>query len=79
MTSPQHASAYTTAMSKLIVLEQTYPAWHINQRGGMWSAKRTVSPAQMEAGLHEMILQPTMEALAAVLAQQLYIAQRVRD
>jgi hypothetical protein len=46
----------------------------------MWSAVRAATPtlAQAEAGLHQFIVQPTSRALAAILAQQLEVAQRVR-
>jgi hypothetical protein len=67
-------------VDKLAALEQTYPAWHIKRKRGAWSAKRANPPtvAQAAAGVHALIIQPTMEALAAVLAQQMEIAQRVR-
>lgn len=73
----QHA--HTVSTHAFIILEQTYPAWRIRQsRAGMWSARRTVTLNQAEAGLHRFIVQPTLEALSAILAQQLEIAQRIR-
>lgn len=63
---------------KLRVIEQTYPAWRIRGRGNdMWSATRIVTPtpAQAAAGLHHFVVQPDLDALAAVLCQQLLIAQ----
>jgi hypothetical protein len=62
-------------------LEYTYPGWHIRERPtGMWSAVRAACPSrrQAEEGLHRFIVQPGAQALAAVLAQQLDIAQRFR-
>lgn len=46
----------------------------------MWSAVRLTAPTaeQATAGLHQFIVQPTLEALSAVLAQQLAIAQHMR-
>ncbi|MFG1683442.1 hypothetical protein ACGFNP_24960 [Nonomuraea sp. NPDC049269] len=46
----------------------------------MWSAARFTPPsaAQLEAGLHRYIVQPSGEALAAILARQLEISQRIR-
>jgi hypothetical protein len=68
-------------MLKLAVIEQTYPGWHIKSRGRMWSATRTTppTPEQATAGLHHHIIQPGLDALAAVLSQQLYIAQTTRQ
>lgn len=64
----------------LAVLEHTYPAWHIRDHAGRLSASRvrTPTPRQRAAGLHQHILQPTIVALAAILAQQLDISQRFR-
>jgi predicted NAD/FAD-dependent oxidoreductase len=71
--------AHNTYERAVNILEQTYPAWNIRRAStGMWSARRSASSTQATAGLHRYIIQPTMEALAAVLAQQLEIAQRVR-
>ena len=64
--------------NKRSVIEQTYPGWHIRQwPGGMWSATRVTPPTeeQAAAGLHHCLLQPGLDALAAVLCQQLLIAQ----
>lgn len=66
--------------TKLAVIEQTYPAWWIRRRrNNMWTATRvtTPTPRQVAAGLHQCIIQPSLDALAAVLCQQLYIAQTV--
>ncbi|KAB8186822.1 hypothetical protein FH608_045850 [Nonomuraea phyllanthi] len=63
---------------KLSVIEHTYPAWRIRQwPNDMWTATRITAPTpgQAAAGLHRCILQPGLDALAAVLCQQLYIAQ----
>ena len=83
MTTPQPAQSRTQSLTErlLTVLEQTYPAYDIRRRAsGMWSAVRNVPPSitQMEARLHRYIVQPSGEALAAVLARQLEISQRVR-
>jgi hypothetical protein len=81
MPSPQRRFVDSTDADTLVVLEQTYPAWHIRRtRHGMWSATRATAPTllQAEAGLHQFIVQPTARALSAILAQQLDIVQRVR-
>lgn len=81
MNAFQRRHTKSPAEQMLTVLEQTYPAYDIQRRAaGMWSAVRAVAPsmAQMEAGLHRYIVQPSGEALAAVLARQLEISQRVR-
>lgn len=73
---PEHAN--TTTSDKLTVIEQTYPGWRIRARPrNMWTATRVIppTPQQAAAGLHECVLQPGLDALAAVLCQQLYIAQ----
>lgn len=66
--------------NKLSVMEHTYPGWRIREwPGNMWTATRVSAPtpAQAAAGLHRCILQPGLDALAAILCQQLYIAQMV--
>lgn len=83
MTTPQPVRARRRSLTErlLAVLEQTYPAYDSRRRAsGMWSAVRVTPPslAQVEAGLHRYIVQPSGEALAAVLARQLEISQRVR-
>lgn len=78
MASTQDASQSRTFRRKLAILEYTYPAWRIRSRHGMWTAIRSTTPAQAAAGLHQVVVQPTLDALAAILAQQLDIAQRVR-
>lgn len=81
MINPLRRHAQTTDERMLEVLEHTYPAWRIcRSRAGMWSAVRAAVPtlAQAEAGVLRYIVQPTSQALAAVLAQQLEIAQRIR-
>lgn len=62
---------------QLTVLRQTYPAWNIGHRRGMWSAVRVTppTPAEAAAGMHRYIVQPSLEALAAVLSYQTGIAQ----
>lgn len=73
---PERASNITK--NKLTVIEQTYPGWRIRARPrNMWTATRVIppTPQQAAAGLHECVLQPGLDALAAVLCQQLYIAQ----
>lgn len=79
MTSSRPHNDKSATAYKLAIIEQTYPGWNIRQRaGGMWSATRTsLTPEQSEAGLHRYIIQPTLEAIAAVLSQQLYIMQSV--
>ncbi|MFB4265251.1 hypothetical protein [Nonomuraea sp. GTA35] len=63
----------------LTVLEHTYPGWNISgHQNGMWSATRDVTPTQADAGMHAIIVQPNLLALAAILSQQLEIVQRVR-
>ncbi|WP_165977862.1 hypothetical protein [Nonomuraea diastatica] len=44
----------------------------------MWSAARAIAPTPVEAaaGVHRYIVQPSPEALAAVLAYQIGISQR---
>lgn len=80
MTQAHRASHHATTITTLRILEQTYPGWDIRQRGSMWSAVRLTAPTaeQATAGLHQFIVQPTLEALSAVLAQQLAIAQHMR-
>lgn len=76
------SASLTEIAHQLLVLEMTYPAWTITRRrNGMWSAIRVVDPTltQTRAGLHKYMMQPTMQALAAVLAAQLDIAQRTRS
>lgn len=80
MTSPCPEPYDSTTIDKLTVLEHTYPRWRISPREhGMWSATRVVppTPAQSAAGVHRFIIQPDLDALAAVLCQQLGIAQTV--
>lgn len=80
MINPQRQHA-PSADQILNVLEHTYPAWRIrHSRSDMWAAVRAIAPtrSQAEAGVHRYIVQPTAQALAAVLAQQLDILQRVR-
>lgn len=83
MTTPQPIRARTQSLTERLftALEQTYPAYDIRRRvSGMWSAVRVTPPSavQVEARLHRYIVQPSGEALAAVLARQLEISQRVR-
>lgn len=81
MIDPQRRHAKTADERMLEVLEYTYPAWWIRRsRTGMWAAVRAAVPtiAQAEAGVHRYIVQPTSQALATVLAQQLEIMQRIR-
>lgn len=80
MTSSCPERSNRTISDKLSVIEHTYPGWRIRDRSnGMWSATRiaTPTPTQAAAGLHAHILQPDLDALAAVLCQQLYIVQTV--
>lgn len=66
---------------QLSVLEQNFPAWHVRRRPhGMWSAVRVcpLTDVQIKTRQHRYIVQPSMEALAAILAHQLHIAQRTR-
>lgn len=63
---------------RLAVIEQTYPAWRIRKRpNNMWIATRVSAPSasQAAAGFQQCILQPGLDALAAALGEQLYIAQ----
>lgn len=79
MTSPCPEQPATP--TQLTVIEQTYPRWDIRQRpGNMWIARRVTppTPTQAAAGLHCYIIQPSLEALAAVLCRQLLIAQTSR-
>ncbi|MFI7126051.1 hypothetical protein ACIBQ1_10180 [Nonomuraea sp. NPDC050153] len=81
MTSPCPEPYDSTTAHKLAILEHTYPRWRITQRvGGMWSATRVVPPtrAQAAAGVHRYIIQPDLDALAAVLCQQLFIAHTIK-
>lgn len=80
MTALQRKPTHNLIEQKRSVLEHTYPAWNVHRRGDMWSAARAAAPTptQVEAGLHRYIVQPSMEALAAILAQQLEIAHRIR-
>ena len=80
MTSPRPKHTNGAVTAKLAVIEQTYPAWRIRpRRNNMWTATRVTDPTpqQAAAGLHQCIIQPTLDALAAVLCQQLKIDQTV--
>ncbi|WP_157253261.1 hypothetical protein [Nonomuraea typhae] len=79
MISPDPAAAQL-AHRQLAALRQTFPSWRIGcSRAGMWYAIRSTSPeAPAMAGLHRYIVQPSAEALAAILTQQLSLIQRVR-
>lgn len=62
---------------RLTAIQHTYPAWNIRRRpNNMWIATRTTppTPAQTAAGLHHHIVQPGLDALTAVLSEQLLIA-----
>lgn len=79
--TPAPQPAHQPPSREWTALEYTYPGWHIRERPtGMWSAVRAAGPTrrQAEAGLHRFIVQRGAQALAAVLAQQLAIAQQFR-
>lgn len=81
MTSSRPHQPTPDTPAALSVIEQTYPRWQIRQRpNNMWIARRITppTPIQAAAGLHRYIIQPSLEALAAVLCQQLLIAQTSR-
>lgn len=78
MTSARPEPEDSTTAHKLAIIEYTYPAWRVRQwPNDMWTATRVSrpTPAQAAAGLHRCILQPGLDALCAVLCQQLYIVQ----
>jgi hypothetical protein len=80
-TSPSPQPTHNSTAAQLAVIEHTYPRWDIRPRpGGMWLARRVTppTPAQMEAGAHQYIIQPNLQALAAVLCRQLLIDQTAR-
>jgi hypothetical protein len=78
MTSSMPEPVNSIEDQRLAVIEQTYPAWRIRKRpNDMWTATRVRAPSatQASAGFQQCILQPGLDALAAALGQQLYIAQ----
>ena len=79
MTSPDPSPSL--ADRQFAVLLSTFPGWHIARRpNGAWAARRTTppTPEQAQAGVHQYLIQPSMQALAAVLTQQLGILQGFR-
>lgn len=78
-TAPRPERANTLA-ARLAAIEHTFPLWQIRQRpNGQWSATRAVAPtpAQAAAGLQWYVRRPTLDGLAAAIAQQFAIAQSV--